>query len=145
MATEKDIIIFEDTVNPDIKKITNLIEKLSKITPENVKTFAAEKVEVEGVNIFDFLLKVKDCLDALEQIESDFKKYAIDELYKYKNQTYDGSGYTCKLVESRPIYDFKTDQEWRDANSKIKEIEDRLKKVLPKQSTSTARFTRKRF
>lgn len=146
MATENKPIIFEeDTVNPDIKKITNLIDKLSKIDPQNIKTFAAEKVEVEGVNIFDFLLKVKDSLAALEQIESDLKKYAIEELYKYKNQTYEGSGFVCRMMEAGTSYDYKQNEEWRAINEKKKEIEDRLKKVLPKKSTTTVKFERKRY
>jgi hypothetical protein len=142
---EKTIFEFEDTINPDAEKITDCIEKLSQVSLENVKTFAAEKIEVEGVNIFDFLLKVKDCLESLQIIEKDLKEYAINELYKYPNGKYDGRGYTCVMVESGFTYDYKQSKDWIEINEKKKELETQLKKVLKPKSTTTVRFERKRY
>jgi hypothetical protein len=119
--------------------IEQAITLLNQINQEVFSHFAAEKIEVEGANMFQLLVSVKEALAKLTNLEKEIKSYVVKELYKYPKNTCEAFGRRFSLVETGVVYDYSVDPQWREINEMKKKLEEKLRPTAPKKSTTSVR------
>lgn len=122
-----------------IAQINKAIDIINSIDFNAFKFFAAEKIEVDGENMFDLLCKIRNSISRLEVIEKDIKSYMLTELEKHPKNTFVGFNHRFSLAETGVVYEYKVSEEWNKVNEIKKELESKLKKHVPKRSTTAVK------
>ena len=134
-----DFSEFDSQDASGVSDIEQAITLLNHINQESYSVFAAEKIEVEGANMFQLLVSVKEALAKLTNLEKEIKSYVVKELYKYPKNTYEAFGRRFSLVETGVVYDYSIDPEWQKINEAKKKLEEKLRPTAPKKSTTSVR------